>query len=315
MNLPLQYRLSQEHHELRSRVKRVAWLSIGLLTLAGTLLALSVGRSQTMKTAWISDILSALPPMALLGALRYELRPPDKRFPFGYTRAISIAFLATASVLTLMGLTLFFDSALKLVRAERPPIGMMVVFGHPMWAGWVMIAALTFSMLSGLGLGLLKQPLAKRLHDKELAAEAETNRDEWLSEGAAILALVLVGYGFWWADAAAAAVISLLMIRDGWENLRQVVGDLMDEAPSQFGAHELEDLPQRVKVRAEGLSWVKEASVRLREHGRAVVGEVFVVPRNSDRLVENIAEAVAELRKEDWRLHTLTIMPVPDLPH
>jgi cation diffusion facilitator family transporter len=314
MSLSLHFQLSREHEDLRSQARRLAWLSIGLLSLAGSLIFVTVGSSQTMKTAWISDILSALPAVALLGALRYETREPNRRFPFGYTRAISIAFLATASVLIMMGVTLFTDSALKLIRGERPPIGTMVILGRQIWSGWVMIAALGFSMICGLTLGLLKLPVAKKLHDKELQAEAETNRDEWFSEAVAIAALVLVGYGFWWADAASAALISLLMVKDGWNNLQEVVADLMDEAPTQFGGHELEDLPERVQKKAEQLEWVTAARVRLREHGRVIVGEVFVVPRDDDRLVQRIAEAVDTLRSLDWRLHTLTIMPVDGLP-
>jgi cation diffusion facilitator family transporter len=314
MNPPLHLKVSREHEDARRQVKRLAWVSIVLLTFAGTLLALTVGHSQTMKTAWISDFLSALPAVALLGAMRFEMLPPTRRFPFGYTRAISVAFLVTASVLMLMGVSLFFDSVIRLVRTERPPIGTMVILGRQIWAGWVMMAALAFSMICGLVLGLLKQPLARTLHDKELAAESQTNRDEWMSESVAIGALVGVGYGFWWADAASAAVISLLMVKDGWENMQQVVADLMDEAPTRFGKQELEDLPERVKAEAEKLDWVTAAAVRLREHGRVVVGEVFVVPKESDRLVERIESAVDHLRALDWRLHTLTIMPVSALP-
>jgi cation diffusion facilitator family transporter len=314
MTPSLKLTLSDEHEEQRRRAKRLAYLSIVLLTVAGTGVFLTVGSSQTMKTAWISDVLSALPSVALLAALRYELRPPTKRFPFGYTRAISIAFLATAAVLLLMGLTLFVDSALRLIRGERPPIGLVVVFGHRLWAGWLMISALAFSMICGLTLGLLKRPVAKKSHDKELAAESQTNRDEWMSESVAIAALLLVGYGWWWADAASAALISLLMVKDGWENLQQVVGDLMDEAPTRFERRDLEDLPERVKEAVERLEWVEEACVRLREHGRVVVGEVFVVPKDADRLTDDIGAAVDQLRRIDWRIHTLTIMPVSSIP-
>src|SRR5437868_14937267 len=81
------------------RARRMAWLSIGLLFSAATALGLTLGQSQAMKTAWVSDLLTAIPPMAFLAATRMEARRPTQRFPFGYTRAISIAFLVTAAVL------------------------------------------------------------------------------------------------------------------------------------------------------------------------------------------------------------------------
>src|SRR5207237_5537028 len=102
------------------------------------------------------------------------------------------------------------------------------------------------------------------------------NRNEWMSEGAGIAGLLLVAFGFWWGDAVAAALISLQIVHEGWHHLRQVIGDLMDEAPSQLGKHDLEDLPARVRAAAEAIDWVQEAAVRLREHGHVITGEVFV---------------------------------------
>jgi cation diffusion facilitator family transporter len=314
MSHSARYEFPRHLQPARDRVRRVAWLSIGLLTSAAMLLAATLGNSQAMKTAWVSDVLTAIPPMALLAAMRLETHPPTRRFPFGYTRAISIAFLVTAAVLTVVGLTLAADAVLKLGRAERPPIGLIVVLGHPIWAGWPMILALGYSLTCGMLIGRLKTPLAERLHDKELAAEAEMNRDEWLSEGSAILGILLVGCGLWWADALAALVISVLMIKDGWHNVRQVIGDLMDEAPTVMGSHELEDLPARVQQGAEALPWVTLAAVRLREHGRVIVGEIFVVPAESAELPRRVEEAAETLKALDWRLHTLTVMPVTRLP-
>src|SRR5215203_1373482 len=111
----------------------------------------------------------------------------------------------------------------------------MFVGDFSIWAGWPMMAALAFSMFVGMYVGRIKQPVAEGLHSKAVEAESATNRNEWMSEGAGILGLLLVGFGFWWADAVAAAVISVQIVADGWHNLRQVIGDLMDEAPSQLG--------------------------------------------------------------------------------
>jgi len=306
-----------EQAHLRDRARRYAWRSIVLVILSGIVLFITTGRSQTMKTAWITDVLSIVPSAALIVALRRELQPPNERYPYGHFRVISICFLLTATVLLSMGVWLFGESALKLVRQERPPIGAMVLFGRPIWAGWIMIAALAYSMFTGMYVGRIKQPLAEKLHSKAIEAESATNRNEWMSEGAAIAGLLLVGLGMWWADAAAAAIISLQIVHEGWQSLLQVVGDLMDEAPTKLGTHDLEELPGRVKAAIERLDWVREAAVRLREHGHLVTGEVFVVPHSDAGLVGEIESAARDLDKIDWRLHSVTIMPVSrvDLDH
>jgi len=254
-----------------------------------------------------------VPPIALLLAMRVELHPPTARFPYGYTRAISISFLATAGVLSLFGLTLFIDAALKLVRGERPPIGTVVILGRQVWAGWTMIAALAYSLGCGYLIGRLKLPVAHTLQDRALAADAKMNHDEWMSEGAAIVGLLLVGFGFWWADAASAAIISINIMRDAWETIQQVIADLMDEAPNVLDRHELEDLPERLRLAAKGYDWVSEAAVRLREHGHLITGDVFVVPTEERDLPARVERASRELATIDWRLHALTVMPVATL--
>jgi cation diffusion facilitator family transporter len=297
--------------EARQRMIRLCRLSCVLLLSGATLLFLTVGNSQSMKTAWITDLLTILPPLSLLVALRFELRPPTKRFPFGFTRATSIAYLVTAGTLTLMGLFLFFDSGMKLVRREHPSIGSMVLFEREVWAGWVMIAALTYSMLIGIMLGRLKQPVAKTLYSKALSADATSNSAEWKSEGAAILGLTVVAFGFWWGDAAAALFISFEVIREGWSSVRLVLGDLMDESPTTREGEELEPLPERLRHAAEQIEWVQHAAVRLREHGHAVTGEVFLVPRDADGALGRVAAAGERLRALDWRLHDLVVVLVP----
>ncbi|MFL5561709.1 MAG: cation transporter [Gemmatimonadaceae bacterium] len=313
MNIGQTFTYPEEQQKQRERAKKLSWLSIALLVSAGILLFFTLGQSEAMKTAWISDILTAIPPAALLLAMHYELRAPSKRFPYGYTRAIGVAFLVTSGVLSLIGLYLLYDALMKLVMQQRPPIGTMVLFGHQFWAGWAMIVSLSYSLLCGLTIGLLKKPVAKKLSDKALHAEATMNRDEWLSEGAAIIGIVLVAFGHWWGDAAAAAFIAIEIIHDGWMNTRLVIGDLMDESPTKMGDHALEEVTAKVRDRVEELEWVSSAGVRLREHGRVLVGDVFVVLDDDTDVIARSAAVADSAREVDWRLHDITVMPVSHL--
>ena len=315
MSVGRPFALPAELRPEHDRIRRLSWLSVALLMVAATLLFLTLGQSQAMKTAWVSDVLTAIPPIALLVAMRYELRQPSKRFPNGYARAVSVAFLVTASMLSLIGLYLLYDSLTKLVRREHPPIGTIELFGHQFWLGWAMVGSLVFSMCVGILLGKLKTPVAEKLHSKAVQAEAEMNQAEWMSEGAAILGILLVAFGLWWGDSAAAAFISVEIIRDGWHNVRQVIGDLMDESPTKLGERELEELPEKLRDAARALPWVADAGARLREHGHAVTGEVFVVPRegsgmDATQLVRAVEGATKELERLDWRLHGIVVVPV-----
>jgi cation diffusion facilitator family transporter len=244
--------------------------------------------------------------------MRIEKRSPSTRFPFGYYRALSVAFLATAGALSMVGLWLLYDSLTKLIGRHRPSIGTFSLFGieSELWAGWAMLGALIFSIAAASIIGQLKKPIAEKLHNKALLADADMNKANYLSEGAAVVGLVLVAFGHWWGDGVAAALISSTIIYDGWHNTRQVLGDLMDESPTEIGGKELEDLPRRIKTEVERLDWVEEAAVRLRESGHVLSGEVFVVPKRKPDLVKQVEEASEKLRKLDWRLYTLVVVPV-----
>lgn len=313
MRIGRRFQFPPEQQELRRKTARLSWLSLVLLASTAVAVYLTLGQSEAMKTAWIEDLLGLIPPIALLVALKVENREPTERFPYGYFRAVAIAFLVIAAVLLLVGAWLLLDSVMKLIEGARAPVGTMSLFGHSIWSGWAMIAALSYCVAIGILLGRLKQPVAKKLNDRALAADADMNKAGWMSEGAAILGIVLIGYGQWWGDAAAATFISVNIVRDGWVNLRQVVTDLMDESPTKLGETELESLPRRMRDAAERLPWVEKAAVRLRESGHVIAGEVFVVPRVERDLVANVEAASESLAALDWRIYSLTVMPVSRL--
>ncbi|HEY2065136.1 MAG TPA: cation transporter [Gemmatimonadaceae bacterium] len=313
MNIGRRFEFPPRQRKQRQRAARLSWLSLVLLLSTALAVYMTLGQSEAMKTAWIEDLLALIPPIVLLAALRLENRAPSPRYPYGYFGAVSIAFLVTSALLLLVGVWLLGDSLSKLLGHERPPIGLMTLFGHPIWSGWAMIAALAYCVAIGILLGRLKKPVADELNDKALAADAEMNKAGWTSEGAAILGILLIAFGQWWGDALAAAFISLNIVRDGWTNLRQVVGDLMDESPSKMGSPRMDDLPKRVRDAAERLPWVAKAAVRLREQGRVIAGEVFVVPRTEENLVARIHDASEILGEVDWRIHSLVVMPVSEL--
>jgi cation diffusion facilitator family transporter len=310
-----------EHHELPPdkhqkllKAVRLEWLSIVYLLSAIVLLYFTLGSSQAMKAAWIEDILGLTPPIAFLVASRVRTRRPNDKFPYGYHRATSIAYLCASMALLALGAFILYDSASKLVRFEHPPIDLVKPFGdRPIWLGWLMLGALAYSAVPQVVLGRLKQPLAKELNDKVLYADAEMNRADWMTGGAAMLGVVGIGFGLWWADAVAASIISLDITRDGYKNLQVAVNDLMDKEPTVVDHSRADPLPLWIKNELMTMDWVKDAEVRLREEGHVFIGEAFVVPVDDEDLVGRIERANRRLLDLDWRLHELVIAPVREI--
>jgi cation diffusion facilitator family transporter len=275
---------------------------------AVVLLALVLGSSQAMKTAWIEDLLGLIPPVAFLVAIRFNSRAPTARFPYGFHRIVSVAHLCSALALFVMGTYLLVESIIKLVTAEYPTINSVELFGQTIWLGWLMLPALAYSALPSVFLGRAKIPLAEDLHNKVFYADAKMNKANWLTAGAAMVGVVGIGFGLWWADAAAAAIISLDISKDGVSNLRRAVADLMDQAPTTIDEDDADPLRDRLAAMLRDLDWVEDVELRLREEGQVYFGEALVVPSDETNITEKIEAALKQARDLDWRIYDLALV-------
>ena len=135
----------EQEHALR-RAVRLAWLTIAFLVTAVTGVYLAMGSSQAMKAAWMEDMLSFIPPVAFLLAVRRTRRPPTPEHPYGYHRAVGVGHLVAATALLAMGAFMVFDSASGLIKAEHPPVGLIEIGGFTLSAGGV-----PFTVLASIG--------------------------------------------------------------------------------------------------------------------------------------------------------------------
>lgn len=307
------FNMPPDKHEKLRKAKRLEWITIFFLLTIIAVIGLVLGSSQAMKAVWVEDTLSLVPPIAFLIGVYYRDKPADEQFPYGYRRAILIGFLSASLALFSFGLYILIDSIVKLMMAEHPTIQTIEFFGRRVWLGWLMITALIYSVIPPFVLGRMKLPLAKELHEKALQTDADLNKADWLTGLAGVLGILGIGFGYWWADSVAAGIISFEIVHDGIGNLRNSVAQLMDKRPSNVESKERDPVLDEVQRQLMGLDWVKDASVRLREEGDILTGEAFVVPKDERDLVDRIAEASQLLRKVDWRIHELLVIPVRSL--
>ena len=314
MRYPHGDELPDVQERANKRAIRLEWITIAYLVSAITALYFALGASQAMKAAWIEDILSLFPPIAFLVASRFRHREPNARFPWGYHRSITAAYLVATAALFALGLFIFIDSVDKLVGGTHPPIGMVEIFEWQVWAGWVMLAALVYSAIPAMILGRMKQPLSDELHDKVLFADAKMNRADWLTATAASAGVVGIGFGLWWADAVAAIVISLDILHDGQRYLRESVADLMDERPKTHDESKPHPVVGQIMQELGAVEWIAEATVRMREHGHLLTGDIWIVPSgNEEGLTVRLERLGERLHDLDWRVHDVALAPVTSL--
>src|SRR5699024_9952658 len=152
---------------------RMERVTIGFVIVTIVLVGSVAGQSQAMRSAWVEDMLSLVPRLEFLIASRVIRLASDRRQPYRDHRAIAIGYQAAALAMLVMGGLMVFESISALIKQEKPPIGVIVLFGQDIWMGWLMIVVMAFSAIPMVILGRIKLRLAKELHDKLLYADAD----------------------------------------------------------------------------------------------------------------------------------------------
>lgn len=306
--------LDDEKRRMLDKARRLQWVTLGVLASVIAVMGLTMGSSQAMRTAWYEDILSLVPPIAFLVAARQEGKRPSERLPYGRLAASTIAFLCASFALVVFGAWLLIDAVISLVSAHRPSIGTMTVFGVTAWAGWWMIAAVVYSAIGPFVLGRMKLDIARKLNDKTLFSDARMNKADWQTALATAAGVLGVGVGWWWADAAAAGLISLSILHDGYQELRDAGLVLLRARPTDVEKEPL-DIGADVGAALERLSFVRNARVRLHEEGRFFSGEARILATRP-LSAEDVEAAEQAAYDVDWRVHRMTVSWLPpDPPH
>lgn len=243
-------------------------------------MTLASSGSEAFRTALFEDWLSLVPAVVFLIAAHFENRAPTRNFPFGFYRLNSLAFLIAAVALFGVGGILLLESAKTLLSGTHPTVPPMRILGHDIWGGWVMIAALLYSIIPPVVLGRIKEPVAKRLHDKVLHTDALMQKADWMTGLAGIVGIIGIAYGLWWLDSAAAIFIAFDVVRDGLRSLRIAGAELIDGTPRALASDAIADDALAIEAWLHGR--FPGAEVQLRETGRYIRAAVVGVDRPAD---------------------------------
>lgn len=292
------------------RAKRLERWSIGWTISVIVVMGAAMGSSQTMKTAWIEDCLSLVPPAVFLISAHLERRPPSALFPNGFARAPGVAFALAAAALTTLGGVLLADSAMSLLAQEHATVASVTIFGREIWLGWLMVGAQVYSIIVPIVLGRLKLPLARELNDKTLYTDAMTQKANWMTGVAGIGGVIGIGLGYWWADAVAAGLISLDILNDGLRALKAAAAELIDGAPRALEGDRVAD--DALALHAELNARFPNAEIRLRETGRVIGAQIVgALPAKDDH---DPASFWPGDPSRAWRLNHISYIPPSKQP-
>lgn len=294
--------------------KFYAWISVGYLFLDAILLILVSKDSQAIKAAWIEDFLYILPSLTFLIATNFVSKAPNKKFRFGYDRAYSVGFVVSAFTLFGVGSFILLDSLMKLINQEMVTTGTIYILDQTIWFGWFQIAALSSSIIPVYLLGKKKQQLADILNIEMLNTDAKGQKAHWMTSIATVIGILGVGFGVWWADAAAALFISLDIIYDGFKSIIASITEEMDRTPLDPQQKSEESLVKTIESLVEKENWIKDSLVRLRKAGNKTSGEVLIILKTSENLENNLYDLQDKIESLHWHMANVVVTPVKKLP-
>ncbi|WP_407351307.1 cation transporter [Luteimonas sp. R10] len=306
--------LPDEQQRALAGARRICWWSLFWMALVSAAIFAVMGGSQAMKTAFVENLMSLLPPTAFLVASRFQAKPIDHEYVNGRTRAFDINFLISGAALSGVGLVLVWNGLHTLLTATHPVVGTMRIGDAIVWQGWLMMGVLALSGIPPAILSRRKLQLAEALSLKPLHADADTNKADWMTSLAGMAGVAGIGAGWWWADAAAALFISGSVLHAGIGDLRDAVRDMHDARPQQIDRSGQDPLVGRVRDAVCAIDWVDDCRVRFHEEGYLLSGALFVRPRDGAATPRQLRHAHDVARAVHWRIDEVIVTLLGEEP-
>jgi cation diffusion facilitator family transporter len=262
-------------------VSVVAVLALMALKLAVGLVTGSLG----VLAQAADSVLDLVASILAFFAVRVAGQPPDAGHPYGHGKVENLAALGEVVLLLVTCAWIVYEALRRIF--VRP-----VAIEANVWS----IGTMLLSIAVSLGLATYLMAVARRHRSQSLEGNAINFRTDVLSSTVVLLGLVLVwlgqrlGLGWEWlekADAIAALLVAMMVLRASLQLGRRAVGELLDSAPPGL-AEEFASTAAKVPgVQAVG-------PVRLRQGGASTFVDMAVQVERSASLQEahGIATAV-----------------------
>jgi cobalt-zinc-cadmium efflux system protein len=187
---------------------------------AGFMLVEAAAGFWTNSLALISDAGHMLTDVAALSlalfALWFSRREAPRRLTYGYLRVEILAALVNGVALLALTLSIFVEAAQRL---RQPP----EVLSREM-----LVVAAVGLVVNLVSLAILTRSGGETLNERGALLHV---LGDVLGSVGAMVAAVLIGWGWKWADPVASALIGLLILRSTWALLREAVQVLLEGTP------------------------------------------------------------------------------------
>ena len=262
-----------DHSHVHTSNKKVLFVSF--LIIASFMVVEVIGGLLTNSLALLSDaghmLSDALSLAIALIAFKLAEKAASPEKTFGYKRFEILAALFNGATLVLIALYIFYEAIL---RFQNPPevasMGMLAISGIGLLVN-IIVAVYMFKS------GDTEENLNMR------GAFSHVISDMLGSIGAIIAALLIIFFGWQWADPVASVIVALLVLRSGIGITRSAVHVLMEGSPASVDLQavrtEIEGLPDVINLHEIHVWSITSDYVAMNAH--VVVADSMTVAESS----------------------------------
>ena len=205
-----------EYARLVTLAGRIAIATASLLIIV-KLLAWFMTGSSSILAALTDSLMDVITSIINLFAIKIALQPADDEHRFGHGKAESLAGLAQAAFISGSSVLLMLNGISSLLN------------GNQISASNTGIVVMVFSVLVTIALVSFQRHIVKKTGSMAIKADSMHYRTDIFMNGAVLLALILAGLGWHWADGLFAIAVSFYILHGAWEIGSQSVDALMDK--------------------------------------------------------------------------------------
>ncbi len=269
--------------------QRVTLVGVGVNLLLATakVVAGFYGYSQALIADGIHSFSDLATDILVLVTFRFSSQSADETHPYGHGRFETLAAVVLGLFLTALAASIIWDAAQRL-QGTAP-------LWHPNF--WTLIAA-AISILLKEGLYRYTMRVARRIRSRLLRVNAWHHRSDAVSSVVVLVGIAGTLYGYRFADAVAAMVVGLMIIKIGLDLILEGLQELVDTA---LPAERVQQIQQAIRttegvqsfhsLRTRQMAGEALVDVHIQVHPEISVSEGHAIAdRVRDRLLEQFEE-------------------------
>jgi cation diffusion facilitator family transporter len=287
--------MEHDIHPTKSRVAAISIFASAGMAAAKFVVGIAIGSLALISEALHSSV-DVVATVITWMVVRFSDRPADDEHHYGHGKLESVSALGIIAMLYVLAGGILVESYSRLREGAPPPTLSAIPF-----------VVLVLDIAVNLWRARALHRAARETKSQALAADALHFASDVLGSLAVIAGLVLIGLGYAWGDAVAAATVAIVIALLGMRLARSTVETLLDRAPegaAEKAAAAIRSVPgvvgvERLRARMVGSTHFIDATVQ--------VPRTFPIDRVDE--IKQKAQAAVSAAFDDADL-TFTAIPV-----